>query len=128
MRRWARNLLIIRAFYELVRYDLIDVVFGFQGILKTVKRSRTRRVDSILPTSEICSAIDTAVCFYGKPVKCLQRSTVTTRLLRHQGARAELVVGYRPVPFMSHSWVEVSGRTINDSSVYGSQLQILLRA
>lgn len=127
MRRSAQNLLVIRAFYELLLYDLINLVFGFRGIIKSVKRTRTRRAGNIPPVAEICRAIETSACFYGKPVQCLQRSTVATRLLRRHGAPAELVVGYRPAPFVSHSWVELSGRTINDSSVYRDKLHILLR-
>jgi hypothetical protein len=85
MRRSARNMLIIQAFYQLLRYDLINLVFGFQGIVKTMKRTRTRKVSGIPEASEICRAIETSTCFYPKPVRCLQRSTVTTRLLRQYG-------------------------------------------
>ena len=128
MASFARRFLVARAYYELLRYDCIQVVFGFQGILKSLERTRTRSVRGMPPTGEIERALGTACCFYLKRVWCLQRSTVLVRLLRQQGVPAEVVVGYRPVPFASHSWVEYNGRTINDSAAYQSQLEVLLRA
>ena len=128
MERFAKNLLVVRAFYELLRYDLIDLVFGFPGIIEALKRTKAKRTARVWPSAEVCHAVEMAACFYGKRVRCLQMSTVTARLLRRQGIPAELVVGYHPVPFHSHAWVELSDRTINDSSIYGRQLRILLRA
>jgi transglutaminase-like putative cysteine protease len=65
--------------------------------------------------------------FYWKPVRCLQRSIVTARLLRAYGIPAEVVIGYRAVPFLSHTWVEVAGRATNGSRGYAKRLQVLER-
>jgi transglutaminase superfamily protein len=50
------------------------------------------------------------------------------RLLRARGVVARLLIGYRPVPFLSHAWVEVEGRVVNDSPAYRKRLHVLLTA
>jgi hypothetical protein len=50
------------------------------------------------------------------------------RLLRKHDVVARLVIGYRPVPFFSHAWVEVNGRVVNDSPAYRERLQVLYTA
>jgi hypothetical protein len=60
-------------------------------------------------------------------VLCLQRSIATARLLRMQNLDAKVVVGCRPEPFVSHAWVEIDGRIINDSPLYQTRLQILMQ-
>ena len=66
-----------------------------------------------------------ASCLYWKPVRCLQRSLCTARLLRIHGVAAQLVIGYRAMPFLSHAWVESDGRVVNDSPVYRQRLRVL---
>jgi hypothetical protein len=52
---------------------------------------------------------------------------IATWLLRRQGIAAELVIGYRPLPFESHAWVEVDGRVVNDRSQYQRAFTVLHR-
>jgi hypothetical protein len=47
------------------------------------------------------------------------------RLLRKRGVVARLVIGYRPVPYFFHAWVEVNGQIVNDSTTYQDRLQVL---
>lgn len=56
--------------------------------------------------------------WYFKRAYCLQRSSVTVWMLRRLGIRAQLVIGYRPVPVDSHAWVEVDGIVVNDRQEY----------
>jgi hypothetical protein len=56
-----------------------------------------------------------ACTLYFKPVHCLQRSAALTRLLRHRGIPAELVIGIQSVPIGSHAWVEVRGDIVSDA-------------
>jgi hypothetical protein len=121
------NRLVITALWELLRYDMIDLMFGFPGILHTVRGVRPR---ALAPRAvpEVCDAVETACCLYFRKVLCLQRAAVTTRLLRKRGQAAELVVGYQPVPFLGHSWVELGGKILNDSQSYRQRLHVLMRA
>ncbi|HKA02602.1 MAG TPA: lasso peptide biosynthesis B2 protein [Candidatus Solibacter sp.] len=57
----------------------------------------------------------------------MQRSIVTVRVMRRRGIPAEVVIGYRPEPFVSHAWVEVAGRVVNDSSTYQRRIAVLER-
>lgn len=127
--RPAHALLVIRAVWQLLRYDLWNTTLGFQRIHLQVTRQRVAPRTS-LPGLEsvICDAVSLAACFYWRPVLCLQRSVATTLLLRKHGIHGILVIGYRPSPFFSHAWVEVDGRVVNDSPGYKERLQVLCTA
>ncbi len=72
-------------------------------------------------------AVDEACVWYVKRVACLQRSVIATWLLRRYGMQAELVIGYRPLPFESHAWVEVDGQVVNDRPQYQKFFTVLDR-
>jgi len=77
-----------------------------------------RSSDSLRRTKLICFAVDEASIWYFKRVECLQRSVVAVFLLRLYGVPADLVIGYRQLPFESHAWVEVDGMIVNDRPQY----------
>ena len=127
--RLIYSCLVLRAFFELVHYEIINRIFGFKMIHRQVVRQPVNpRPPSLGHTGLICDAVTLAACFYWKPVLCLQRSVAATRLLRKHGIPAQLVIGYRPSPFFSHAWVEVDGRVVNDSPGYKKRLQVLCTA
>jgi len=114
-----------RVLWELVRYDLLFACRGLRGV-----RPRPTAVAGTGGTeleTAICEAVRSVAPFYWKPLRCLQRSIVTARLMRSRGIPAEVVIGYRAAPFFSHAWVEVAGRVANDSPVYRTRLQVLDR-
>lgn len=123
--------LVVRALYELARYDA-TVSFGGSGrILRRLRRQSiasqpggpelgSRELEQV-----ICDAVLLATCFYWKPALCLQRAVCTVRLLRSHGVSARLVIGYRPSPFFSHAWVEVEGRVVYGSPAYQKRLRRL---
>lgn len=121
-----KRLLVLQALWELIRYDLVNVTLGFQRICRqvasqpVVSQKVSRQTESL-----VCDAVSLAACFYYKRVLCLQRSVVATRLLKKSGIKSCLVIGYRPAPFLSHAWVEVDGRVVNDSPVYKERLYVL---
>jgi hypothetical protein len=124
-KRW----LALQVWWELLRYDVNISLFGFGSVLAQLERCAVnsdyaggREVE--LETSR---AMSIAMALYWKPVKCLQRSVVKARLLRRRGIPAELVIGYRPMPFFSHAWVEVQQRAIDDPQSYSRRLLILDR-
>lgn len=117
----------IEAIVGLIIYDLASHM-GFArshtlvGQCPVVKR---RPADEV--TGRICAAVDEACVWYIKRVQCLQRSAVTTWLLRLHGVPAELVIGCRPVPVQSHAWVEVHGQVVNDRPQYQKFFRVLER-
>ena len=125
-RRLAYAGLVCRALFELARYDVIYKVRGFPGVPKPIAKRTSKTTSSPEEREvEICDAVVLACCLYWKPVPCLQRSTCTVRLLRSRRVPARLVIGYRLAPFLSHAWVEVDGRVVNDSPAYPQRLHIL---
>jgi hypothetical protein len=115
--------LVLRALYEIVRYEVLLSLLGSGRILSQLKRqfTATKPAGADLEKT-ICDAVLLATCFYWKPVLCLQRAVCTVRLLRKHGIQARLVIGYRPSPFFSHAWVEVDGRVVYGSPAYQQRL------
>ena len=120
--------LVFSALYELARYDVMRAcrdsgnIRGLNpqpGALEPVHHEVVRT---------ICDAVSLAACLYWRPVLCLQRSVCIVRLLRKHEVVARLVIGYRPLPFFSHAWVEVNGRIVNDSPTYRERLRVLYTA
>jgi hypothetical protein len=117
--------LTAQAWLGLALFDAARLI-GFAGIHRWV---RTRRVAHGVSSSPdaIVWAVDEACVWYVKRAYCLQRSAVAAWLLRGHGFDATLVIGYRPVPFESHAWVELHGRIVNDRPQYQSHFRVLER-
>jgi hypothetical protein len=117
---------VIRALYEIARYEVIVSLLGSGHILLQLKRQSIAAKPTTHELEQaICDAVLLATCFYWKPVLCLQRAVCTVRLLRRHGIVARLVIGYRPSPFFSHAWVEVDGRVAYGSPAYQKRLMLL---
>ncbi|HEV2988451.1 MAG TPA: lasso peptide biosynthesis B2 protein [Candidatus Angelobacter sp.] len=117
---------VLKALYELARYDALLSLRGSGHILRRVHRQSVMpRASSTELEQAISDAVLLATCLYWKPVLCLQRSVCTARLLRKHGIDARLAIGYRPSPFFSHAWVEVNGRVVYGSAAYQQRLQLL---
>ena len=135
MQAGATALLYARVLWELIRYDLLFKCRGLHGVRQVGQalspaNMRGRSASGAGSTeieSTICEAVRSVAPFYWKPIRCLQRSIVTARLMQSYGIPAEVVIGYRPTPFFSHAWVEVAGRVANDSPTYRMRLQVLQR-
>ena len=122
------GLLTAQAWLGLVAFDLA-LVAGFARVhhwIRHCPRHRRRRA-SASTAADIVWAVDEACVWYVKRAACLQRSVIATWLLRRRGLRAELVIGYRPLPFESHAWVEVDGRIVNDRPQYQQVFSVLDR-
>ena len=112
---------ILFAIAGLTLFDCILSALSLEFLCRSVKawplrsplRLKERRDQSML-IGEICSAVEKACVWYPKKALCLQRSAVTTCILRSFGVPARMVVGVRPLPFLAHAWVEAEGSVVND--------------
>lgn len=121
--------ILFEALWELAYHDLVNSVFGFRGTWALLRRTPTRDDRAMHAGKDhICRAMDWAISLYFRPVLCLQRSVATARLLRRHGENATVVVGYCPVPFFSHAWVEIDDVVVNDMNAYRDRLNIMFRA
>ncbi|SRR5229473_1615673 len=104
-----------KALFDLLAYDLRGLSRNFARMHKLV---RCRQVSRQNPPPEVvdrvCEAVNYACVVYPKRVLCLQRSAVTTCLLRSLGVPAQMVIGAQKMPFKAHAWSEVNGRAINE--------------
>src|ERR671922_281433 len=111
-------LLVAEAFGGLLLFDLLSLR-GFSLVHAFTKtRAVAKRTPAPDVAARVCRAVEEACIWYFKRAYCLQRSSVTTWMLRRRGLAAELVIGYRPVPVDSHAWVEVRGQVVNDRPQY----------
>ena len=110
-------ILFFRALLILLAYDILSVLCRFKTIYSLVKgwKVNSNPAESNL-IDRVCMAVNYACVWYPKQALCLQRSFVTTYLLRKRGIAAQMVLGAQKLPFKAHAWVEVDGRAINERS------------
>jgi hypothetical protein len=103
------------ALIGLAIFDLILSLFSLKSLCTCVAKWPVRRSPGAPDAvGRVCGAVDRATVWYPKKALCLQRSAVTTCLLRSHGIPARMILGVRPMPFMAHAWVEVDGSVVND--------------
>lgn len=111
------NLTALAAFLALGTTDILLKLVSFSSLYHTVKGWPVNSTKANAETSErVGAAIITAMTWYPKQAMCLQRSAVTTCLLRSAGVQAEMIIGCQRLPFLAHAWVEVDGEVINDKA------------
>ena len=99
----------------LLKWDVL-AGFGYATLFRELNMSVFCTVDRLAEqqTTELVTAIARACRFYPKSAACLQRSVALAWMLRKRGIAADLKIGVRQFPFLSHAWVEVAGKIIND--------------
>jgi hypothetical protein len=109
--------MVLWAFLGLATFDLVLHAGSLKRLCRTVQawplKGRTAKNDATA-IHQVRTAVDRACVWYPKKALCLQRSAVTTCLLRTRGVPARLVIGARPMPFFAHAWVEVDAVVVND--------------
>ncbi len=128
---WRRitrlTILTARAWLGLCAFDVRRAA-GFSRMHARLRRCAPRpRHKTRLAPEDIAWAVEEACVWYVRRTPCLQRSVVATQLLRSHGFEAELVIGYRPLPFESHAWVEIDRRVVNDRPQYQKFFTVLER-
>ena len=107
--------LMLKATLGLLAFDLLGYARDFRKLHQCVKKWRVSPPEgSLKNVDRVCRAINYACVWYPKRVQCLQRSAVTTCLLRSCGVPAEMVMGSQIIPFKAHAWTEVNGKAINE--------------
>jgi Transglutaminase-like superfamily len=109
--------LFFQTLFALFSYDVLSTFCRFETIYTMVKRWKVGRNPASQDTLDrVCWAVNYACIWYPKQALCLQRSFVTTYLLRRLGVAAHMVLGAQKTPFKAHAWVEVDGKAINERS------------
>jgi transglutaminase superfamily protein len=113
-----------KALIGLTVFDSLLLVRNFATLHRIVRNWKSSAMKASPNTAErICDAVNLACSWYPKRALCLQRSAVTTCLLRSYGIAAEMVIGAQKLPFKAHAWVEVAGRAVNErtdvQTIYG---------
>ena len=109
------NFLLLKALLGLLIFDARGLGHDFASMHRMVRQwpvSRPTTDDFVV--ERVCEAVNNACVWYPKRVLCLQRSAVTTCLLRYCGVPAKMVMGAQDLPFKAHAWTEVDGQAINE--------------
>jgi hypothetical protein len=108
--------IVIAAFLGLAIFDVILSLLSLKSMCSCVRLwpVKQARFASSSAIGQVCDAVQRACVWYPKRTLCLQRSAVTTCLLRTYGISARMMIGVRPMPFLAHAWVEADGSVIND--------------
>lgn len=112
-------LMIFAALSCLAIFDAALLLCSVNSVCWAISRwpVRKRHVDDRFGLiGKICAGVNAACIWYPRKSLCLQRSAITTWLLRSRGIAARLVIGARSMPFAAHAWVEVEGVVVNDFS------------
>ena len=110
-------MLFFQALFALSVYDILTALRPFKALHSTVKHWKVADNPADEDTIDrVCRAVNYACVWYPKQALCLQRSFVTTYLLRKHGVPAQMVLGAQKLPFKAHAWVEVNGRAVNERS------------
>ena len=115
--RKAGLILTVTAFCGLIAFDFVLARSSMNRLCAAVQRFRVRAIHGSGQNrniEKICRAVERACVWYPRRALCLQRSAVTTCLLRFSGIPAYLVIGAQPMPFAAHAWVEVGDAVVND--------------
>lgn len=109
------SFLLVHAYLQLISFEFYLKRRSFAALYDKVHNyPLSTQVSTSDDIKRICSAVDIACIWYWKRALCLQRSAATACLLRKYGAKAQMVIASRPMPFQAHAWVEVEGRVVND--------------
>jgi hypothetical protein len=108
--------LLLKAIFGLLIFDALRFRGRFAKIHASIRAWPVAKRSTSSPDvlEKVCQAVNYACVWYPKRVLCLQRSAVTTCLLRHCGLSAEMVVGAQAIPFKAHAWTEVDGQVVNE--------------
>lgn len=118
----------LTAFLGIATVNLALRLLGFQKLCEAIKIwPVSDRAGGPEPQQQVCEAVKKAASWYPKQSMCLQRSAITTCLLRQSGVAADFVIGCRKIPFGAHAWVEVAGEVANDKRQVQEFYKVLSR-
>lgn len=107
---------VFTALIGLAVFDIVLSLFSLKSLCFLVKKwpIRARRSSDPDSIGKVCKGVETGCIWYPRKALCLQRSAVTTCLLRSLGIPGRLTIGVRAMPVLAHAWVEVEDVVVND--------------
>jgi hypothetical protein len=122
------RLYTLSAFLGIAIVNLVLRFLGFRRLCKLVQRWPVNGCNTNPDAKEqVSEAVSKAASWYPRQSMCLQRSAVTTCLLRQSGIAADMVIGCRKIPFGAHAWVEIGGEVANDKRQVQEFYKVLSR-
>jgi Transglutaminase-like superfamily len=113
---WRLPWLVCEVLAALLAFDIMGLGRNFSKMYGLVSdwKVQAQRAPGGALVELVCQAVNWACVWYPRRVRCLQRSAVTTCVLRSHGVPAVMVMGAQTVPFKAHAWAEVNGQAVNE--------------
>lgn len=99
--------------------------FRFLSKLKKSKKSRSVRPQDHSRATLVADHVGYAFGILGAPGKCLGHSVSLWFALKAQGIGSTLCIGVRARPLLSHAWVELEDKVLNDDQDLRRQLSAI---
>lgn len=132
LRRVRRSSLqFVAAFSLLLASDLVMRIAGVRGLRALVSRVSLREqaadADSVESAKALALVVHRAAAYYYKHAWCLHRAVATSCFLRLNGIASTVCIGFHPMPFYGHAWVEVHDTVVDDRIAVRTRYRILER-
>lgn len=132
LRRVRRSSLqFAAAFSLLLASDVVMRVAGVRGLRAFVARVRPRDqatgADSLESAKALVHVVNRAAACYYKHAWCLHRAVATSCFLRLNGIASTVCIGFHPMPFYGHAWVEVNDTIVDDRVAARTRYRVLER-
>lgn len=132
LRRVRRaSLQFVAAFSLLLASDLVMRLAGVRGLRALVSRVSLREqaaeADSVESAKALALVVHRAAAYYYKHAWCLHRAVATSCFLRLNGIASTVCIGFHPMPFYGHAWVEVHDTVVDDRIAVRTRYRVLER-
>lgn len=121
-------LLVLKAYYSLTIVYFILKVFGFNGLIKSIKSMKKK--NSIIKNSDafktLVTALNRACFFFPVRTKCLEWSAALTMMALKNNWECKIEIGVQNLPFKAHAWVKANGEVIADTPDLPKTLSVIL--
>ena len=127
----ARYIDILKSLFYLKIFEKFITDGNLQEIIKIIKKNKNQIRKKHKPNKKeikyLAYALDKAVIFFSKDVRCLLWASVYTLMALKKSWPCQLVVGAQNFPFSSHAWCEIEGLVVMDNQDLKSETAIILR-
>jgi hypothetical protein len=120
--------MILEAYIMLVKVYSIIKIFGFYGIVKTIKNKSDIGFNTVdaKEFDPLVDALNKACFYFPVRTKCLEWSITLVLMGMRRRWKCNLEIGVQNLPFTAHAWVAVEDKVIADTQTLPDTLSVIL--
>ena len=121
------KLLVLNAYFSLVKVYFLLRVLGFLSLINTIKKRGVGCVQQETEDfSDLATALNRACFLFPVKTKCLEWSAALVLMGLKRGWACNLEVGVQNAPFLAHAWVRAGKNVIADEGMLPQMLSVIL--